>query len=129
MSSEQTSKVEGTLTFVRLAPLDEIPERKAKLFWVDDRPIVVIREEGAVYALHGLCSHQGKPLEGGMVWKGVLDCPWHHFEWDIHTGENLFPKRVYPLERMPHLKEQVRPLRVYPVRVEDGYVEVGLPEE
>lgn len=129
MRNEQKNKHGATLSFVRLARPDEVPERGTKMVWVDEQPLLLVRAEGTYYALQGLCNHQGKPLEGGTVWKGILDCPWHHFQWDIRTGENLFPKPIYPLERMPRLRDQVRSLRVYPVRIQDGYVEVGIPQD
>lgn len=112
----------------RLAALEDIPPGKSKLFWVEDLPVVVVNDEGKVYALYGLCSHQHKSLEGGMVWKGVLDCPWHHFQWDLKTGENVYPKPIFPLSRMPHLAEQVRTLPTYKVEIVDGYVEVETEE-
>jgi nitrite reductase/ring-hydroxylating ferredoxin subunit len=50
----------------------------------------------------------------------------HHFTYDVRTGENLFPKNVYPAS-MTHLRRQVIPLRTYRVRVEDGWVLVEEP--
>jgi 3-phenylpropionate/trans-cinnamate dioxygenase ferredoxin component len=110
----------------RLAALEDIPPGIAKLFWVEGLPVVLVKDGEEVHALYGICSHQKKPLDGGTVWKGVLDCPWHHFQWDIRTGENLFPKPIYPLARMPHLRDQVRSLPAYPVQVVEGFVEVEI---
>lgn len=107
---------------------DELPPGSAKAARVGSLPIVLVNDEGQIYALYGLCSHQQRPLEGGTVWKGVLDCPWHHFQWDVRTGENIFPRNVYPLDSKPHLREQVRTLPTYPVSVVDGYVEVAVDE-
>ena len=109
-----------------MARADEVPDGGAKLFRVGRRPVVVVRAGRDLYALHGLCSHQGRPLEGGAVWKGMLECPWHHFQYDLATGENVYPKRVYPLQVQPQLRRQVRSLRTYPVRERDGYIEVGV---
>ncbi len=94
---------------------------------VGRRPIVIVRAGRDLYALHGLCSHQGRPLGGGDVWKGMLECPWHHFQYDLATGENVYPKRVYPLDVQPRLRRQVRSLTTYPVRERDGYIEVEVP--
>src|SRR3990172_3868830 len=69
---------------------------------------------------------RGGPWEGGAVWKGMLECPWHHFQYNLATGENVYPKRVYPLDVQPRLKRQVRSLRTYPIRERDGYIEVGV---
>lgn len=113
------------LSFVRVARADEVPDGGAKLVRVGRRSIVIVRAGGDLFALHGLCSHQGLPLEGGAVWRGTLECPWHHFQYNLATGENVYPKRVYPLKVQPQLRRQVRSLRTYPVRERDGYIEVG----
>lgn len=69
-------------------------------------PILVIDEAGEFFA-----------LAGAQAWRGVLGCPWHHFQYDIRTGKNLYPRRVYPLETLPHLNQQILPLQTYPVRI------------
>ena len=112
-----------------MARVEDVPPGGTKLVWVEKLPIVLVNDADTIYALYGLCSHQKNPLEGGAVWKGVLDCPWHHFQWDIRTGENVFPKNVYPLNLMPHLREQIRSLRTYPVSIVEGYVEVEIEGE
>jgi nitrite reductase/ring-hydroxylating ferredoxin subunit len=114
---------------VRVARVEDVPPGVAKLVRVGNTPVVLINEEGKIYALYGLCSHQHRSLEGGTVWRGVLDCPWHRFQWDIRTGENVYPRNVYPLNAMPHLEEQVRTLPTYRATVVDGYIEVEIEPE
>ena len=87
--------------------------------------MILANGEGTVYALDGVCPHQNNPLEGAEVWNHLLECPWHHFQFDIRTGENCYPKNVYPVD-MPHLGKQVRSLDTYPVEVRDGEVWVDL---
>lgn len=114
--------------YVTVARVEEIPPGQTLMVEVRQCPILLVNDRGAFYALQGLCRHQNLPLAGGKVWQGVIDCPWHHFQYDIRTGENLYPRRVYPLDSLPHLREQVHPLSVYPVRVVDEDLQVGLPE-
>ena len=59
------------------------------------------------------------------MWGPLLDCPWHHFQYDVRTGENQFPRNVYP-EDLPGLDEQVKPLRVYPVEIREGEIWVTM---
>ena len=117
-----------TWRFVRVARTSEVPAGRAKVFWVKGWPIALLSDGGTYCALHGLCSHQQKPLDGGSVWRGVLDCPWHHFQYDVRTGTNLYPRSVYPPD-LPHLAAQLRPLRPYPLRVHGGWIEVGIPHD
>jgi len=65
--------------------------------------------------LQGLCGHQNLPLAGVRFGKEA-GLPWH-FQYDIRTGENLYPRRVYPLNALPHLRQQICSCCTYPVRV------------
>ena len=81
---------------------------------------------GGFYALDGLCPHRLNPLEGAQLWDHLLDCPWHHFQYDIRTGENYFPRNVYPRD-YPALQEQLKPLRTYAVEIRGDEIWVDLP--
>jgi 3-phenylpropionate/trans-cinnamate dioxygenase ferredoxin component len=113
--------------YVTVAKQAEIPAGQMRSVEVGQCLILIINESGQFYALQGLCAHQGLPLAGGTVWRGVLDCPWHHFQYDIRTGENLYPQRVYPLNALPRLRQQVNPLKTYSVRIVDQEIQVELP--
>ncbi len=80
---------------------------------------------GEIYALSGICPHQHNPLEGARVCDYLLDCPWHHFQFDVRTGENHYPRNVYPKD-VPYLQAQLGSLRTYPVEVKGGEVWVDL---
>ncbi len=54
--------------------------------------MIVANYRGAIHAFHGLCPHRHNPLEGATLWDHLLDCPYHHFQFDVRTGENYFPK-------------------------------------
>lgn len=114
------------MEFVTVAKVGDIP--KGKTYWIEvgDRPILLIHDNNQFYALQGVCSHQGLSLTGAQVWRGVLDCPWHHFQFDICTGDNLYPQRVYPLNALPYLKAQVNALSAYPVRIVDQEIQVAI---
>jgi nitrite reductase/ring-hydroxylating ferredoxin subunit len=83
---------------------------------------------GSFYAIANYCSHEGAPLCAGLVggtnefapevpgmvrrvMEGrIVRCPWHQWEFDITTGQNL---------ASPH-----RRVRTYVVEVDDGKVYV-----
>ena len=44
---------------------------------------------GEPAAFRNACSHQGRPLDGGLLDDGVLICPWHGFRYDAATGDCL----------------------------------------
>jgi len=116
------------MEFVTVARAVEIVPGQTRSIQIGGRLILLVNDGGCFYALQGLCGHQNLPLEGGTVWQGTIDCPWHHFQYDLQTGENLYPRRIYPLDALPRLRQQVRPLQTYPVRVVNDALQVGLPD-
>ena len=113
------------MAFVRLARLDAVPPGRTHFVSVGNIPVIVANYHGEFHAFHGLCPHRNNPLDGATLWDHLLDCPYHHFQYDVRTGENYFPRNVYP-EDMPLLRWQLRPLRRYPVKVKEDEIWVDL---
>jgi nitrite reductase (NADH) small subunit len=113
------------VAFQRVARVGEIPPGQTRYFVVGRAELVLANRSGRIYALHGRCPHQGNPLEGAALWDNLLTCPWHQFQYDVATGENHYPKNVYPPD-LPRLQAQVRPLRTYPVDIRGGEIWVDL---
>jgi 3-phenylpropionate/trans-cinnamate dioxygenase ferredoxin component len=111
--------------FQKVCRAEEIPPGQTRYVSIEGQPLILANYEGSIYALCGICNHQFKPLEGAQMWGELLDCPWHHFQYDVRTGENHFPGNVYPHD-VPRLHEQVKPLRTYPVEMRGGEVWVNL---
>jgi 3-phenylpropionate/trans-cinnamate dioxygenase ferredoxin subunit len=111
--------------FMMLARVEEVPPGHTRFVRAGETPVILANHEGRVYALDGLCPHRRNPLEGATMWDNLIDCPYHHFQYDVRTGENHFPKNVYPQD-MPQLARQVKPLRSYRVEVRRGDIWVDL---
>lgn len=115
------------MQYVNVAKVEAVRQGQTQMVQVGQCPILLVNDGGTLYALQGLCAHQSLPLVGGSVGQGVLDCPWHHFQYDLRTGENLYPRRVYPLNVLPHLRQQVASLITYRLQVVNGQVQVEVP--
>jgi 3-phenylpropionate/trans-cinnamate dioxygenase ferredoxin component len=113
------------VAFIRIARAEEVPPGRTAFFRIESKPVLIAHVKGEYYALHGLCAHRNYPLEGATLLGHLVDCPWHHFQYDVRAGENYFPCNVYPSD-MPHLAGQLRPARAYPVKVTDGEIWVDL---
>jgi len=109
------------VSFRRVARIEDIPPGETRYFCLDEKPLLLAKREGTVYALSGLCPHRQNPLEGAVLWGDLVDCPWHHFQYDVRTGVNHFPRNVYPKD-MPQLEKQLRPLETYEVEVRGGEI-------
>jgi 3-phenylpropionate/trans-cinnamate dioxygenase ferredoxin subunit len=76
----------------------------------------IIRDpDGGFHATDGRCTHQGVHLADGFVLGDTIECPKHNGRFHYRSGEAC---------RAP----AVKPLRIHPVRVTDGRVEIGLDE-
>ena len=113
------------MAFQKLARVEEVPPGRTKFICMDQKPVILANYQGQIYAMHGRCPHQNNPLEGAVLWDHLIDCPFHHFQYDVRTGENYFPKNVYPKD-YKRLEAQLRPLGTYAVELRKGEVWVDL---
>jgi nitrite reductase/ring-hydroxylating ferredoxin subunit len=49
-------------------------------------PILLVYDDGQVFALDNRCPHMGFPLDRGSVHDGILTCHWHHARFDLASG-------------------------------------------
>lgn len=83
---------------------------------VGDQMIALYLVDSEVYATTDVCTHEFAQLSGGFVEDSVVECPLHQARFDVRTGKCLGP----PAEA---------DLKTYPVRIEDGWVLIGLPKQ
>jgi nitrite reductase/ring-hydroxylating ferredoxin subunit len=81
---------------------------------IDGEKIVALfRYQGELFALDGICMHQGGPLAKGKVSNGCVTCPWHGWQYWLKSGDNAVTEK--PM------------LETYAVREDDGNVFIDLP--
>ncbi|MGH2910211.1 MAG: Rieske (2Fe-2S) protein [Solirubrobacteraceae bacterium] len=117
------------LTRVVVCPANRLPPGTRMLVEHDRDQVAVFNVEGRLHAVRNRCPHHGGPLchgrlggtrpptdsiryEWGMDGR-VLTCPWHGWQFDLHSGQTLFDPDV----RVP----------VYRVEAEAGEIVVYLP--
>jgi len=83
---------------------------------VGEVPIAIVRAGGALHAVHNVCTHQYALLSDGYVEDGCIECPLHQGRFELTTG----------LARCAPVTE---PVKVYPVKVEDGKILVELGDQ
>lgn len=85
-------------------------------------PVLLSRlSDGTPIAFGTICPHQQRPLDQGSLWEDAVDCPHHHYTYDPRTGENLYPRRVFPAERA----RRIQGIPTFEVREAGGWVLVG----
>jgi nitrite reductase (NADH) small subunit len=75
--------------FVKVATRADIPDGSAKLVEAAGKKIALFNAGGQFYAIGNECKHRGGPLAEGEIDGTHVTCPWHGWEYDITTGENL----------------------------------------
>jgi len=98
--------------FVKVASLSELEKGACKAVEVNGKFIALFNVEGAIYATDNTCLHRGGPLGEGTLFGEVVSCPWHLWEWNVRTGENV---------DNPAVK-----VATYPVKVEGNDIKVAV---
>jgi 3-phenylpropionate/trans-cinnamate dioxygenase ferredoxin subunit len=102
------------LEFFSVGIIEDIPDGKRILISIGESPIVVFNIGGEFYAIADICSHDDGPFGDGDLEGFDIICPRHGARFDIKTGKVLSLPAVVDIP-------------VYPVRIQNGEVQVGLP--
>ena len=76
---------------VEVCSMEELKRDGSKVVSVAGRTILVLLDQGEVYALDNRCPHMGFPLRKGTVQNGILTCHWHHAKFDLAGGCTFDP--------------------------------------
>ena len=55
---------------------------------VEDRIVALYNVDGTLFALDGVCPHQGGPLGKGALEGCLVTCPWHGWQFDVTDGRH-----------------------------------------
>ena len=102
--------------FYEVAGADEVPNGERLFLEIGGEYIVLFNVAGSLYAIADVCSHDDGPLGDGEVEGHEVICPRHGARFDLRNGKALTPPAV---EDIP----------AYPVQVQGGKIEVGIPKE
>jgi len=102
--------------FVQVIEASEVAPGERIVMEIDGEPVALFNVDGAFYAIGDVCTHDGGPLADGELIGYQVVCPRHGARFDIRSGKAL---RLPAVANTPW----------YPVRVADGWVEVGLAKE
>jgi nitrite reductase (NADH) small subunit len=110
------------------AKLEALQKEKSLIVTLNGKEIGLFHKGETVFAVLNYCPHMGAPICRGHVSgavvsnapgeadydhsRAILRCPWHHWEFDLETGQSLTP-----------IKQR---LKIYEVQIENGEVWVEL---
>jgi NADPH-dependent 2,4-dienoyl-CoA reductase/sulfur reductase-like enzyme/nitrite reductase/ring-hydroxylating ferredoxin subunit len=64
---------------------------------IGDDEILLVRQNGTLYALSAHCTHYHGPLADGLLVGTTVRCPWHHARFNLETGEAIAAPALSPL--------------------------------
>ena len=76
---------------VEVCSMEELEKDGFKVVSVEGRTVLVLLDQGKLYALDNRCPHMGFPLHRGTVRDGILTCHWHHAKCDLAGGCTFDP--------------------------------------
>jgi len=100
------------LTFHRLALASDIPANSMRAYTVGDQEVLVCHTKDGLHAVDNICTHGYARLNEGRL-RGVrVICPLHGASFDCRSGAVLGAPASAPL-------------KIYELRLVDGWVEVA----
>lgn len=103
-----------TETFHRAVLEADAPRDRPFSLVLNGWPVLICHAEGTFRAVINRCTHASSNFDGGRVRRGSVMCPLHGARFDLATGKCLGG---------PHA-----PLRVFPLRSAEGWLEVAVPD-
>jgi 3-phenylpropionate/trans-cinnamate dioxygenase ferredoxin component len=102
--------------FIRAVEAGAVPDETAVAVELAGRSLLICRSEGDYFAIENKCSHADSPLECGRIRRGWIACPAHGARFDLETGAPVGSPAIVPI-------------RTFPLRVVEGFVEVAVEPE
>ena len=78
-------------SWLKLCPVGDITDNRAKIFKIKNESIAVFKYDGKLSAVHNACKHQGGPLGEGKIVDGCITCPWHGYQYYPGNGQSPPP--------------------------------------
>lgn len=99
--------------FHQICQVDDLPSGERVLFEIEGFSIALFRVGEKYCAIGDVCTHDNGPIGDGELDGLEVVCPRHGARFDLETGNAT---------RLP----AVRGIPVYPVRVRENLIEVGI---
>ena len=77
------------MPFIKVGPLSMVPPNSVAEAIAGENAYAVCNVGGELHVLEGFCPHAGGRLGQGQLSGKTLICPWHCYEFDVVSGENL----------------------------------------
>lgn len=112
---------------VELCNSEDIPDGQMKAFSVKGREVLIARAEKKIYAASDICPHMKARLSRGTLQGTTVTCPRHASKFDLKDGHVVRWTNLTGITlTIGKLFRSPRSLEIYPVKVEDDKVYIGI---
>ncbi len=81
---------------------DFLDRRTMKRVELDGTACIITRDrDGDYHAIGAICTHEGAPLNDGLLVGDTIICPWHHACFDARTGARTQPPALNDVPHYP----------------------------
>jgi apoptosis-inducing factor 3 len=116
--SEENAKLVGP-DFAEGVAVADLTEGGMILGQVAGEAVVLVRNDGALFAIGAECTHYHGPLAEGVLVADTVRCPWHHVCFSLRSGEALHAPALDPVagwrveqhEGTVYVREKLEPAR------------------
>ncbi len=103
-----------TETFHAVVPEADFPEDGKFATKVSGWYVLIAKTDDGLYAVNDRCTHAASLLSTGRIRRGTVMCPLHGARFELASGKCL--------------GGAYRDLRRLPLRIENGVIEVAVPD-
>ncbi|HEX8987286.1 MAG TPA: non-heme iron oxygenase ferredoxin subunit [Rhodocyclaceae bacterium] len=100
------------MDWIPVASAEAFPPGTFRRLDIEGLPVAVFNVDGRYFAIADVCTHEEETLSDGFVEGTEVICPRHGAHFSLVTGAALSPPAY-------------EPVATFPVRVEDGIVQLG----
>jgi 3-phenylpropionate/trans-cinnamate dioxygenase ferredoxin subunit len=104
----------------------DIPLGGKKAFTIGDEKVLVFHTDEGFFATQSRCTHLFWSLESGKMQGCNVQCPLHHAQFDVRTGEVVKWANFPPGIQLLNAVRAEKALQTWPVRVEGESVLITL---
>jgi nitrite reductase/ring-hydroxylating ferredoxin subunit len=105
-------EIEG---FLSVIDEEELQEGKMRRLSVEGTPVLLIKQQGRIFAIDNRCPHQACGFSGGTLDGLTIVCPCHDWRFNLETGE---------YEKDPSIK-----LTMYEWKIDSGKIWIKIEDE
>jgi nitrite reductase/ring-hydroxylating ferredoxin subunit len=92
----------------------QLQDNSMKLVRLEGVPVLLIKQQGQIFAIDNRCPHMGCGFSGGALDGFMVICPCHDWRFSLQTGE--------------YTEDKAFKLVFYRTKIVDGKIMVELPE-